>query len=406
MTHELHGTSTQSVAATREPGVDAPWHLDATATARAPRATGGPRATTMAPAVSVALDLLRFLLALMVAFGHCTQPYFQHDWPDLTGAAVVAVGGFFILSGYTIRSFSPADASFDLQRFFVDRASRLLSLSLPALALTVLLDLYAAHAAPGWYALNWGADADHPALRLIANAVLFTQAWGSDIVPFSNSPFWSLSYEVGFYAIWGAFVYCRTKQRSLAIVLAVALLFGPNIVAMMTLWLIGVGTYDVFARKLAHRRLVALLALACGGALLLIVFHAPLKPLLANGIDAVFDLLGGNRRRIGPGLVFGALLFGCLLIALLAALRLAEPRLNVSRRLVRVARSAGEATFPLYLFHFPILVAVSAAHLYNPHSALQKLLVLASIVALAFAIAPLGQRMKTLLRTWMNRALA
>lgn len=70
---------------------------------------------------------------------------------------------------------------------------------MPARVLTVVLYAYASNAAPQWFAANRGADTDRPALRLVANAVLFTQAWGNDIVPFSNSPFWSLSYEAGFY---------------------------------------------------------------------------------------------------------------------------------------------------------------------------------------------------------------
>jgi peptidoglycan/LPS O-acetylase OafA/YrhL len=317
----------------------------------------------------------------------------------------VAVGGFFVLSGYTIRSFSPPSPVFDLQRFFVDRASRLLSVSLPALALTLVLDAYASSVAPQWYAANWGSDASHPVLRLLANGMLFSQSWGTDIVPFSNSPFWSLSYEAGFYTIWAALAVARTRRYSFALPLGVALLFGPNIIAMMMLWLVGVAIYDLFARPLSRRTLIFLAVGSVCAALLLAACYLPFKPALQASIEWLFDLVGGNRRRIGASLVFGAVMFCFFMVGLLAILRLYEARLHTSRRVVLAARRAGEATFPLYLIHFPLLVAASVAHLYNPHSSLQKVLLLASLVLAAFVTAPIGARVKTLLRALFNRAL-
>src|SRR5579864_303286 len=87
-----------------------------------PVASAGDR-VSISPNVSVALDIVRFLLALTVAFGHSTEGYFQSEWPDMTGLGVLSVGGFFILSGYTIRSFSSSGDAFDMRRFIVDRSS-------------------------------------------------------------------------------------------------------------------------------------------------------------------------------------------------------------------------------------------------------------------------------------------
>src|SRR6478609_5001320 len=93
------------------------------------------------PVTSLVLDIARFVLALSVALGHWTQGYFQETWPDLTNGAIAAVGGFFVLSGYTIRLLTPAEQSFSGVNFFVERLSRLWSVALPALLLTVVLDL-------------------------------------------------------------------------------------------------------------------------------------------------------------------------------------------------------------------------------------------------------------------------
>jgi peptidoglycan/LPS O-acetylase OafA/YrhL len=272
----------------------------------------------IAPAVSVSLDLMRFSLATIVVLGHLTQPAFQNAWPNLTGVAVASVGGFFVLSGYTIRSFTPSAAAFDVRRFFVDRATRLLSLTLIALVATLALDAYSSAVAPAWYGRNWGAHADHPVLRIAANALLVNEVWGIDVSPLSNSPFWSLGYEAGFYAIWGALLFCRRTGRALVIPVAVALLYGPDVIAMLPFWLAGVLIHDWFATS-------------------------------------------------------------------------------------PFARKLGDATFPLYLLHFPLLVAIGATVQGRPLSSAAKLLVLASLTAMAFAVVPLGNRVKDAMRAFANR---
>src|SRR5262249_47177139 len=148
----------------------------------------------MTPAISLLLDLTRFALALVVAGTHLTLAAFQDRLPDLRSFALIAVGGFFLLSGYTIRYITQRtrDAA-GVRRYLVERAARLLSVSLPALAFTAACDACAVAVAPAWYASYFGQNADRPWLRLAINAVLFSQPYGHDISPLSNDPFWSLS---------------------------------------------------------------------------------------------------------------------------------------------------------------------------------------------------------------------
>lgn len=180
-------------------------------------------------------------------------------------------------------------------------------------------------------------------------------------------------------------------------------MFGPNIVFMMAFWLLGVAIYDLFARTLPRRTLLVLAAGSVCSALLLVASHAPLKPVLQSSIRGLFDAIGDDPDRVGASLVFGTVLFGCLMVGLLAVLKLVEGQLHVSPRVVLAARRAGDATFPLYLMHSPMLVAASAAQLYDPHSSVQKLL-LAALTLAAFAVAPLGARLKSALRAVFNRA--
>jgi peptidoglycan/LPS O-acetylase OafA/YrhL len=262
----------------------------------------------------------------------------------MTEVAVIAVGGFFVLSGYTIRSFSPSVDEFDARSFFVDRATRLLSVTLLALVATLALDTYSSAVAPGWYNHNWGSN--HPVLSMVANVLLLNQVWGFDVSPLSNSPFWSLGYEAGFYAIWGALLYCR------------------HVVAAS--------------------------------------YRATWHP-LERGIQAVFLLIGCSPARVEVPVVSGCLLFTCLLVALFAALALVGPRVRPGARLVAFARKLGDATFPLYLLHFPVLVAIGATRQGQPLSTSGKLIVLVVLLALAFAVVPLAHRLKNTMRALANR---
>jgi peptidoglycan/LPS O-acetylase OafA/YrhL len=356
----------------------------------------------IAPAVSVSLDLLRFALAVIVVVAHLTQRFFQNEWPDVTSIGMIAVGGFFVMSGYTIRSFTPSVAEFDGRRFCVDRVSRLLSVTLLALVATLALDTYSSIAAPGWYNHNWGAQADHPVIRIATNVLLLNQVWGVDMSPLSNSPFWSLGYEAGFYAIWGALLFCRHTGRTLLIPLAVALLYGPNVIAMLPFWLAGVLIHDRFATPPSRRGAIIAICVSVVGALVVAVSYRQMSPVLNHGLDAIFQLIG-CPRRVQPSLMCGSLLFMFALVALFAALVLAGPRVHPGTRFVAFARTLGDATFPLYLLHFPVLVAIGAARDGQPLSTAGMLVALVALIALAFAVAPLGNRLKDAMRALAKR---
>jgi len=322
------------------------------------------------PGLSMFLDLSRIALSLVVALGHATEPRFQDLWGDLTQYAVACVGGFFVISGYTIRLLYPGAEDFSLRRYWIERWSRILSVTIPALLLTAVLDTASQHADPEYYRANWAGYMDHPLPRLLINLFGLAQVWGQDISPLSNSPFWSLSYELSFYLVYGLWL---SGRRRLAIVCLI--LLGPHIAAMLPLWLLGVVAHDLFQPGRGSARRVAWIV---GG-------------LAAAGVVAAFGVsarehiqgAGINLQRVQVTLVFGTLVFFALFVPTVALTR----RLRVNApRLQHVIRRLGDMTFPLYLFHFPILVFMASFHLYDRQSAPQQLLafgVLLLIVALA-----------------------
>jgi peptidoglycan/LPS O-acetylase OafA/YrhL len=362
--------------------------------------------------------MTRFGLALSVALSHWTQGYFQETWPDLTNSAIAAVGGFFVLSGYTIRLLTPAGESFSGTSFFVERLSRLWSVALPALLLTLVLDLISYSVGPEYYMRSWGIFTTHPLFRIVVNVGFVSQCWGWDIKPFTNSPFWSLSYEAGFYLLYGLYRTLGGWRRAAAIV-AVALVLGPNVLLMLLVWLSGVVLYDVTNRAPGRAGSlwprVALVSAIAGVVGWFALGPGPeLSRKLTMGINAAFasaqSALGRgplrfDPRRIDGYLLLGALGFWLLYAALLPLCRELDQRIRVPARLWRWGRAAGNFTFPLYLLHFPLFVLLGALGFYDRNSSLQKVACFALVCAAIVATSPLFDVCKFALRRYLDAAV-
>ncbi len=118
--------------------------------------------------------------------------------------------------------------------FAVARLARLLSVTVAALALTAVLDTVGRMADPSWY-----ANDPLPNFPALAATLLFAnELWGNDLTFGTNSPYWSLGYEVPFYALYGLAVFMRGRARWVALALAAAVA-GPRILVMFPLWLMG-----------------------------------------------------------------------------------------------------------------------------------------------------------------------
>jgi peptidoglycan/LPS O-acetylase OafA/YrhL len=86
---------------------------------------------------SIYLDLIRFTAALFVFISHV--PRFSGSWLwQLTGFGHEAVVIFFVLSGFVI-SYVVFDKNESPQKYITNRLSRIYSVSIPAILLTVTL---------------------------------------------------------------------------------------------------------------------------------------------------------------------------------------------------------------------------------------------------------------------------
>jgi peptidoglycan/LPS O-acetylase OafA/YrhL len=345
------------------------------------------------PGLSVLLDLTRVALALLVAVGHWTH-FFQDAIPHIRGASA-AVAGFFVLSGFTIRMLYPTRAGFGLGRYTVERVSRIWSVAIPALALTVLLDSISMRVGTEFYMAGWGENIGvSPETSIVLNFLGLAQVWGADFRPLSNHPFWSISYELGFYAIFGLLL-----ARRYGWALFVTLLLGPNVAFMMLLWLAGAGAYElVCSRRFSAKRqgqFAALLAVAgSAGALFFAMFGQQL-------VDALFGAISIHPRNVTGS--FGG--WAALFLAIFAPLVwLATHRpFSPPAWLVRASRWLGNLTFPIYLFHFPIFVLIGSLAFYDRSSVWQSIALFSAVCVVIALLTPMTDWLKVVLRSGMNR---
>ena len=306
---------------------------------------------------SLMLDVVRVSAAAMVAIGHISQPYFSDVWPNVTFLAKAAVAIFFVLSGFVIRYVTSRRPG-TFENYLKDRASRIYSVVIPALLFTLVADLIARQVNPAFFT-NWSQDFVHPGVRMLENLFFTAQLWNRNVKPLSNSPFWSLNYEVFYYVLYGCAFYLAGAKRWLAFAIA-AVIAGPKIMMLFPLWLIGAFTHDLYQKWIVSGRKIPEAIWAAGAA-----------TTLAIGIWAQQHADRGIMYKLS---MYGYGLFGCIaLLRLLLLLRTVEA--NPDSRSARATRFIAEGTFPIYLFHFPVYVLIAACIPYNHASSLEKILI-------------------------------
>lgn len=337
---------------------------------------------------SVSLDLLRASAAMTVFLHH-------GNWLGLDGGALAwfrrdvghsAVVIFFVLSGYVIAAtLRPQTTPLG---YAIRRASRIYSVAVPAVLLTVLIDLAMAH-----WQLPLGNTAYELRKPWIYLAIAFTftgDLWSLGVPAFSDVPYWSLNYEVWYYIAFAIGVFGRGAARWIALA-AVLALMGPKLWLLFPIWLGGVAVCRLQQSRPLPQRQARVLAVAA------IVLFLLLKALhIEHAVNAeVHRLLAG-----GPGFPLrfsqwfvGDYIVGILTMALVYALGTAEVRIPavLQRPIVGLAK----VSFSLYLTHYPLLLLFAA--LFPRHGWVAMALAFVGAVAFGAVFEPQKDRLRRLL---------
>jgi peptidoglycan/LPS O-acetylase OafA/YrhL len=328
---------------------------------------------------SAYLDLVRFSAAAGVLLFHIRAHRIGPDrllsfFPQVGHEFVIV---FFVLSGYVIAATVDRKRG-TLETYALDRMARVYSVVVPTLFTSIVAGL----------AMGVGSPSD--ALQsLAANLSFVGQSWSLGIIPPANPAFWSLSYEVMYYALFGCLVFLRGPARVVACV-SIAALAGPKVMVLLPCWMLGVAAYRWRDIKPLSRRTAMVMGIAIPAA----AFAAMSAWKIGAKANALFEI----PESWGPSSTFAKDYITSVLIALhLYCMRWLEFDWNESARHLVVKAAA--FTFTLYLIHYPVLLAVAQSDEHRSPLALAIALVLVFGATLSLGTVTEGRRHE--LRTWL-----
>jgi len=331
------------------------------------------------------LDATRFIAALLVFADHACGSRISggFGW-QLADYGPEAVAVFFVLSGFVI-AHATASRELSPQSYAVARGARIYSVALPALVFTAIADAIGRSVSPALYSGPWHAALDW---HFLGAAAFVNELWTVSFNPGSDWSYWSLGYEVWYYAIFGALAFAPRRFGLLAAA-GLLLLVGPSIAALFPLWLVGVGAYRVCTRHPMGRTAGLLLflgSLAAWGAYEVMAWRHG-RFLLRQP-----EMLVWLKRPELPQYYVVGLAFAGSLIGFRSASEWIEP--FAARHRFAALRWAAGATLSIYLFHEPLLRLLATLNPWPPGSWRGRTLVLGGTLIVVFALAELTERRK------------
>lgn len=357
----------------------------------------------MSRGFSLWLDLIRALAAFAVLFGHMAHTrftggtyYFLRDINIASDAVVI----FFVISGLVIAYAAGRDAN--LQTYAFNRLTRLFSVLIPALILTLVFDAIGTRAAIEAYPQGYYQAL--PVGEFLLRGLTFTNQWigiWDHVRLGTNGPLWSLSYEVAYYLIFGVAVFLSGALR-VALIALVALLAGVPVLALLPAWGLGVLVWHRLSNPTAPALPRAMAMIFAFGAPALIVLAKiyGIPQALTNVTAAVYA--PGSHHVLG----YSDEVLWNSLVAVLMALHLigVKPLLEniaASGIISKTIRWIAGASFSLYVVHYPTLHLLDATLPENLPG--YNLWLLVITLAVCFGFAALFERPLKLYRTLARR---
>ena len=349
----------------------------------------------LTPGLSLALDLVRVLAALVVVLWHAIRlNAYMGPWPFRGALEHDAVMVFFVLSGLVIAT-AARQRETDLVSFAVARLARIvptawLAIAFGCLAFSVAR-IWAPHPAP----MPWINDILN--VQTVLLPAFFINETGRALGPVWNPPYWSLAYEAVYYAMFACACYCKGLKRAV-LLLALVLLALPKAILLLPIWLMGVG---LAGWRPAHRSsLLRATGIVVVAVAIIYVCHHYAEWVCVNVLGDPDSTLRFSKNFLtdipmGLGKSLG-------FVALRHFADRAEAQLRSAKRLIALG---ARASFPLYLFHYPLLTLQIAFGLQVRSPAVFAAEVLA-ILTLAVGIGELAERWRIALRSRLMQAYA
>lgn len=183
---------------------------------------------------SVYLDLIRFSAAVLVYLWHSNQRFLTEAILPASNYGHSSVIVFFVLSGFVIAYITETKES-SLPDYAASRFSRVFSVAIPAVFITLVLDTAGRILYPAIY----GYPYDQFLARVAGSLFMANEVWLISITSFSNVPYWSICYEWWYYVTFAMVMFLPPRIGPLAAA-AVMLIIGPKLILLAPVWWMGV----------------------------------------------------------------------------------------------------------------------------------------------------------------------
>ncbi|WP_225869526.1 acyltransferase family protein [Pedobacter psychroterrae] len=319
---------------------------------------------------SFILDILRLLAALVVFLTHGYTVWYKsyNFFPDLD-LAHFSVVTFFVLSGYVI-SYTTTKNNRGAVHYAQARLSRLYSVLLPAILFTAIIQIIIYYINPSVYSKYSNSS---PVVRYFISILCLNDIWFFSSSPKLNAPLWSLSYEFWYYVIFGAWFYRKNRGSYLLLAFA-CLIAGPSILSMMPIWLLGRLAYKLSLRKAPPKSYGLVFATSIAIAIVLLKYLPALPFQLGQ---PPFNYANQFIKDIILGLFLSVALYSVT----------ETTKTNIQPAFLDRFRKVANLTFPLYLFHFPLLALWQAVFPVRSGDIIQFWIAMISILVIIVPIA-------------------
>jgi peptidoglycan/LPS O-acetylase OafA/YrhL len=297
------------------------------------------------------LDWLRFTAALVVIVFHVRQQTFvaygalpleqQTFWVAilyaLTRFGNEAVIAFFVLSGFLVGGKGAeriAAGTFRAVDYSIDRVSRIMVPLVPAVGLTVIVNLLSQKAMSPWVVLG---------------NVFALQGVIVPNLP-SNGPLWSLAYEIWFYVLLLAVGIAAARKKfhmqSWLMILLICAVFTKLSATYLFCWIIGAVAYLRQPKQSTVKGLLFGIALTAYG-----VVGSQLT------LDST-SVSPSSLRVLFPPKEVAHLLCGAGMALFIQQIVCYVPKSTSTRKFETMGTRLAAASYTLYLTHVPILIAL------------------------------------------------
>lgn len=308
---------------------------------------------------SVYLDMVRFLAAVLVYLWHSNQRFLIESILPASNYGHSSVIVFFVLSGFVIAFVTDTKES-TLSTYAASRISRVFSVAIPAIMITLALDSAGRILYPTIYDYPY----DQFLARIAGSLLMANEVWLISITSFSNVPYWSICYEWWYYVTFAMVMFLPTR-RGLLLAAVTMFVIGPKLILLAPVWWLGVLLYRW--RRLQQLSLTTSWVMVAFSIFGIILFHH--FGTMEASETWLESLIGSDLVR---SLTFSKRFIADYLLSILVFMNFTGMRtlLALTGRLMltiaRPVRFFANYTFTLYLLHQPLFLFWAAVVRGNP----------------------------------------